>query len=87
MLAPDNYFIQNAHLKFFGYSSIYSYSWQQLLMGYFAYNLGGKLLGLKSWMILLPNVLAILVVTAIFVISEKRLHQKNLSQGSQSLPF
>jgi hypothetical protein len=85
MLAPDNYFIQNAHLKFFGYSSIYSYSWQQLLNGYFAYNLGSKLFRLKNWMILLPNVLAILVVTAIFVISEKHLHQKNLPQVIQSL--
>jgi hypothetical protein len=80
ILVPDNYFVQNAHLKFFGYSTIYSYSWQQLQMGYFAYNLGGKLLGLKSWMILLPNILSILVVTAIFLISEKRLLQNNLPE-------
>jgi 4-amino-4-deoxy-L-arabinose transferase-like glycosyltransferase len=80
MLAPDNYFVQNAHLKFFGYSTIYSYSWQQLRMGYFAYNLGGALFGLKNWMVLLPNILAILAVTAIFVIMEKRPLQNNLPE-------
>jgi 4-amino-4-deoxy-L-arabinose transferase-like glycosyltransferase len=80
MLVPDNYFIQNAHLKLFGYSTIYGFSWQQLLKGYFAYNLGGKLLGLKSWMILLPNILSILVVTAIFLISEKHPLQNNLPE-------
>ncbi len=36
MLAPDDYFIENSHLKFFGYSSIYSFSFQQLVKGYFA---------------------------------------------------
>jgi hypothetical protein len=72
MLAPDDYFIQNAHLPFLGYSSIYSYSWEQLLEGNFAYNLGGKFLGLRGWMNPLFNILAILVVTAIFVITEKR---------------
>ena len=73
-LAPDTYFAQNAHLPFFGYSSIYSYSWQQLLAGNFAYNLGGKLLGLRGWMTLLPIVLAILMVTVIFVLAEKPGH-------------
>jgi 4-amino-4-deoxy-L-arabinose transferase-like glycosyltransferase len=72
MLVSDNYFIETAHLKFFGYSSIYSNSLQQLLKGYFAYNLGEKLFGLKKWMILLPNVLAILAATGIFVMTEKK---------------
>jgi hypothetical protein len=86
MLAPDNYFIQNAHLNFFGYSSIYTYSWQQLLDGNFAYNLGGALFGLKNWMILLPNILAILAVTAIFVIMEKRPRQKDIPTDNPSMP-
>jgi hypothetical protein len=71
ILVPDDYFDQIDHLKFFGYSSIYSYSWQQLLDGNFTTNLGEKLFGLKKWMIFLPNVLAILLVTAIFVVKEK----------------
>jgi hypothetical protein len=66
-LAPDTYFIQNSTLSFFGYSSIYSSSLQQLLKGYFAYNLGEKILGLKKWMILVPNILAVLVVSGIFI--------------------
>ena len=70
MLAPDDYFIENSHLKFFGYSSIYSFSFQQLVKGYFAYNLGEKIIGLRKWMILLPNILAILVMSGIFGISE-----------------
>ncbi len=83
-LVPDNYFFENEHLKFFGYSSIYSYSWQQLLNGNFAYNLGGALLGLKKWMVFLPNVLAILVTTGIFIAWEKRLPKNSLTQVSQS---
>jgi hypothetical protein len=70
-LAPDNYFIQNSKLSFFGYSSIYSSSLQQLLKGYFAYNLGEKLLGLKKWMILVPNIIAILTVTGVFIAMDK----------------
>jgi hypothetical protein len=83
VLAPDDYFMQNAHLKFFGYSSIYTYSWQQLLDGHFAYSLLGKLLGLRNWMILLPNVLSILVVTAIFVITEKSPYKRVFTQDGQ----
>jgi hypothetical protein len=71
MLAPDYYFIQNSQLSFFGYSSIYSSSLQQLLKGYFAYNLGEKILGLKNWMILIPNILAILAVTGIYIAKGK----------------
>jgi hypothetical protein len=67
MLAPDTYFAQNAHLKFFGYSTIYDYSWKQLLAGNFAYNLGSKLLRLKGWLIMLPNITAVLFVVAIFI--------------------
>jgi hypothetical protein len=87
MLAPDDYFNQNAHLNFFGYSSIYTYSWKVLLKGWFAYNIGSKLFGLKNWMILVPNVLAILVVTAIFMITEKRSRQMDISPESPSLPL
>jgi len=80
MLAPDTYFMQNAHLPFFGYSSIWSYSWQQLLEGAFANNLGSKLFGLRGWTTLLPIILAILAVTAIFVITERRSHHNDLPQ-------
>jgi len=78
-LAPDTYFIQNSKLSFLGYSSIYSSSLQQLLKGYFAYNLGEKILGLKKWMILVPNILAILVVTGIFLV-------KGRSRPEQVIP-
>jgi hypothetical protein len=85
MLAPDDYFIQNAHLKFFGYSSIYTYSWQKLLDGHFTYNLVGELLGLRNWMNLLPNVVSILAVTAIFVIAEKHPSKMDSLPDIQSL--
>jgi hypothetical protein len=78
MLAPDDYFVQNAHLNFFGYSSIWSFSWQQLLEGNFAYSLGGSFLRLRGWMNLVFNVVAILAVTAIFVIMEKRPNRHDL---------
>lgn len=80
MLAPDTYFMQNAHLPFFGYSSIWSYSWQQLLGGHFANNLGSKLFGLRGWTTLLPLILAILAATAIFMATEKRSHHNDLPQ-------
>jgi hypothetical protein len=82
MLVPDTYFIENAHLNFFGYSTIYSFSLQQLLKGYFAYNLGTKFFGLRNWMILLPNILAILVTTGIFVVTEKYSIGKDLPKVS-----
>ena len=80
-LVPDTYFIANTHLKFFGYSSIYSFSWQQLLMGNFTSNLGEKLFGLKKWMIFLPNVLAILAVTGVFVMKEKKPSSDQFTPG------
>jgi hypothetical protein len=80
MLAPDDYCMQNANLKFYGYSTIYSYSWQQLLHGHFAYNIGEKLFALKKWMIVLPNILAMLVATSIFVVSDRRPPRNNLTQ-------
>jgi hypothetical protein len=80
-LVPDTYFIESTHLKFFGYSSIYSYSWQQLLMGNFTSNLGEKLFGLKKWMIFLPNVLAILAVTGVFVMKEKEPSSDQFTPG------
>jgi hypothetical protein len=82
MLAPDTYFTNNAHLPFFGYSSIYTYSWKQLLDGNFAYSLEGAFLHLRGWMNPIFNILAILAVTAIFVITEKRPHKNDLPQVS-----
>ena len=81
MLVPDSSLTGADHFGFFEYSPIYSFSLQQLMKGYFAYNLGEKLLGLKKWMILLPNILAILVTTGIFVAIEKRLPRKNLPKA------
>jgi hypothetical protein len=81
-LAPDSYFVQNTHLPFFGYSSIYDYSWKQLLDGNFAYSLVGAFLRLRGWMGLILNILAILAVTAVFVISEKRPFKNDLPQVS-----
>ncbi len=72
MLVPDNYFMQNPHLNFFGYSTIYSYALPQLLAGQFTYNLGEILLGLKNWMIQLPYIAVLLAFITIFVINDKR---------------
>jgi hypothetical protein len=63
---PDDIFPNIGNLGYFAYSTIYSYCLPQLLKGYFAYNLGEKILGLKSWMILVPNLMAILVTTGVF---------------------
>jgi hypothetical protein len=67
---PDDIFTNIGKLGFFSYSTIYNYCLPQLLKGYFAYNLGEKIFGLKSWMILVPNLLAILIITAIVFLDE-----------------
>lgn len=67
---PDDIFYNINSLGTFAYSSIYSYSLPQLFKGYFTYNLGEKILGLKSWMIFVPNLLAILVTTGVFFLDD-----------------
>jgi hypothetical protein len=69
---PDDRFENISGMGYFTYSTIYSYCLQQLIKGYFAYNLGEKLLGLKGWMILIPNLLAILITSGFFFFREKR---------------
>jgi hypothetical protein len=69
---PDDRFENISGMGYFAYSTIYSYCLQQLIKGYFAYNLGEKLLGLKGWMILIPNLLAILITSGFFFFREKR---------------
>jgi hypothetical protein len=71
-LVPDQYFANNPHLKFFGYSTIYDYSWKELMAGNFAFNLGSSLFGLKKWATLIPLIVAILAVVAFFVVTEAR---------------
>jgi hypothetical protein len=67
---PDDNFSNIGSLGTFAYSTIYSYCLPQLLKGYFTFNLGEKILGLKSWIILVPNLLAILVTTGVFILDE-----------------
>jgi 4-amino-4-deoxy-L-arabinose transferase-like glycosyltransferase len=74
---PDDYFPNIGKLGFFAYSTIYSYCLPQLVKGYFAYNLGEKILDLKSWMILIPNLLALLITTGIFFLNEVIVFGKN----------
>ena len=74
---PDDLFPNIGKLGFFAYSTLYSYCLPQLFKGYFAYNLGEKILGLKSWMILTPNFLAILITTGIFFLDKRVVFRKN----------
>jgi hypothetical protein len=69
-LVPDQYFAKNPHLKFFGYSTIYDYSWKELMAGNFAFSLGFILLGLRKWATLIPLILAILAVLVFFIATE-----------------
>jgi hypothetical protein len=80
MLPRDDYFMQNPHLPFFGYSSIYNGSLQQLFLGNFTNSLGSELFGIRGWAGLIPYILVILVVTAVFVIVEKRHPSTDLAQ-------
>jgi hypothetical protein len=80
-LVPDQYFVNNPHLKFFGYSTIYDYSWKELQAGNFAYNLGFILLRLRKWATLLPLILAILAVSAFFIATETRRRQGGLPEA------
>ncbi len=85
MLVPIDYFVNPERLIPFKYSPIFNYSWPQLLAGNFAPNLGEKILGLKNWLVLLPNLLAILAVTGIFLAAEKRLTGQSI-QSRQEEP-
>jgi hypothetical protein len=67
VLVPDTYFVQNPHLPFWGYSTIYSYVLPQLLNGNFTYNLGEIVFGLNSWATIIPNILVILSVVGVFI--------------------
>jgi hypothetical protein len=80
---PDDIFPNIGNLGIFAYSTIYSYSLPQLFKGYFTYNLGEKVLGLKSWMILLPNLLAILVTTGVFFLDDIFNFRKKYMRNSQ----
>ena len=75
---PDDNFPNLGSLGIFAYSTIYSYCLPQLFKGYFAYNLGEKILGLKSWMILVPNLLAILVTAGVFFLDDLFKYKKYL---------
>jgi hypothetical protein len=61
---PERVIVQVADLQFFQYSSIWSYAWQQLLNGNFAWNLGQTFFGLKGWASLSP---LLLVDTALII--------------------
>jgi hypothetical protein len=80
---PDDIFPNIGSLGTFAYSTIYSYCLPQLFKGYFAYNLGEKILGLKSWMILVPNLLAILVTTGVFFLDDNFIFRKKHIRNSQ----
>jgi hypothetical protein len=81
MLVPDTYFVQNPHLPFFGYSTIYSSSLPQLMQGKFTYNLGEIILGLKNWTVLIPSILAVLVATGIFIRWDRTQHGREEMPG------
>ena len=80
---PDDIFSNIGSLGTFAYSTIYSYCLPQLFKGYFAYNLGEKIFGLKSWMILVPNLLAILVTTGILLLDDNFIFRKKHIRNSQ----
>jgi len=65
-MVPDAVMLQISQLKFFQYSTIYSYCLQLLIDGKFAWNLGHSRLGLDQWASLVPIGLVILGTTAIF---------------------
>jgi hypothetical protein len=64
---PDDMLYKIAELRYFEYSTIYSYCLKKLLSGDFHWNLGQALLGLKTWASLLPAGLAIVAVSGIFI--------------------
>ena len=79
---PDDIFPNIGSLGTFAYSTIYSYCLPQLFKGYFAYNLGEKILGFKNWMILVPNLLAILVTTVVFLMDDNFIFRKKHLKNS-----
>jgi hypothetical protein len=67
IIVPDDFYKQIDTLGFFAYSSIYSYCFPLLLNGDFSTNLGNKLLGLSNWLSLIPLIVAVSVITVIFL--------------------
>jgi hypothetical protein len=76
VIVPDTYFVENPHLSFFGYSTIYRAVLPQLLKGKFAYNLGEIIFGWKNWTIVIPNIIAILIATGVFIYWDRHNPQK-----------
>ncbi len=63
IMVPDDRVMDIRRLSYFDYSNIYSYCLQLLLNGYFALNLGGRVLGLQAWNSLIPVFLVFITAT------------------------
>jgi hypothetical protein len=66
ILIPAEIYKQIETIGFFAYSSIYSYCLPLLLKGQFSPNIGHKLLGLNSWLSLIPLLLVMVLLTSLF---------------------
>lgn len=63
IMVPDDRVMDIRRLSYFDYSNIYSYCLQLLLNGYFALNLGRRVLGLQAWNSLIPVFLVFITAT------------------------
>jgi hypothetical protein len=68
IVVPDNFYKQIDKLGYFEYSSIYSYCFKLLLDGEFSTNIGNKLLGLNTWVSLVPVISVIMIITLLFFV-------------------
>ncbi len=67
VMVPDDYLVRIAKLKFFQYSTIYSYCLKQLEAGHLGWNAGQAWLGLKNWVSLLPFAAILLAGSALII--------------------
>jgi hypothetical protein len=79
---PDEMVAKISTSSFFAYSNIYNYCLALLVSGDFAKNIGGKLLGLKSWYSLIPLFLVAIAISLLFFRREVKIFRKGILASS-----
>ena len=85
IIVPDTSYKLIDTLGYFQYSSIYSYCLPLLLDGEFATNIGNKLLGLNTWVSLVPVLIVMLIITVVFF--TMRDESKSLALAKSQAPI
>jgi hypothetical protein len=67
---PDDFYRQIDKLGYFAYSSIYSFCLHRLLRGEYSSNIVNELLGVNTWLSLIPLLLDIIIINLVFFVGQ-----------------